>query len=98
MSLVSKKGTLAIKQPEFKKIEATIKGGLAVISQRVDLIKADLLMDYDIDGVKLRANKDKVILRGDSGLHPWAKQVMNIDGVEFVLCPESSVIGFEVIE
>jgi hypothetical protein len=98
MNKISKKGTLAVKQPEFKKIEATIKNGFALISQRVDLIKVDLLMDYDLDGIKLKAGKDRVILRGDSGLQPWAKQVLNIDGVEFVLCPENLVVGVETLE
>lgn len=98
MNKVSKKGTLAVKQPEFKKIEATIKNGLALISQRIDLIKVDLIMDYEIDGIKLKAGKDKVILRGDAGLQPWAKQVLNIDGLEFVLCPEHLVVGVETSE
>jgi hypothetical protein len=98
MRKVSKKGYLAVKQPEFKKIEATIKGGVALISQRIDLIKTDLVMDYEIDGLVLKANKDKILLRGDSGLQPWAKQVLNTEGLEFVLCPETNVIGYEILE
>lgn len=98
MKQISKKGYFAIKQPEFKKIEATVRGGIALISQRIDLIKSELVMDYEIDGLVLKANRDKILLRGDAGLQPWAKQIMSIDGEDFVLCPENIIVGYEVLE
>ena len=96
MAFVTKKGQLAIKQPEFKKIEVAMKGGLAMISQRVALTEAELVMDYEIDGVKLKAKETTIILRGDVGLQPFAKQVLNLGELEFVLCPESQVIGWRI--
>lgn len=97
MSAVTKKGVLAIAQPQFKKVEAEIKGGIAVIAQRVSLIKASLVLGYSLNGVDLKAG-DKIILRGDSGLQPWAKQVVSLDDKEFVLCPEEQIIGYEKAE
>ena len=98
MAFVTKKGQLAIKQPEFKKIEANLKGGIAVISQRSMLIELSLVMDYELDGVKLLAPDTTILLRADAGLQPWAKQVFSIDGYDesFVLCPESQVLGYRV--
>jgi hypothetical protein len=93
-SLNTLKGNLAIKQPEFKKIEAQVSGGVAMISQRVNLIEVQLVMDYEVNGIKLRGGVDKVILRGDAGVQPWAKQKLALGVHEFVLCPESQVIGY----
>jgi hypothetical protein len=90
----SKTGVLAIKQPQFKKIESTMKGGLAVASQRTEMISVPLVMGYKIDGRELHPGRHEVILRGDSGLAQWSKQIFILNGEEFVLCPESAVIGF----
>ena len=98
MFFVSKKGTLAIAQPEFKKIEAEMKGGLAIISQRVRLIETPLIMDYEFDGKLLKASNTLIILRGDAGAQPWARQIFDLkDAAPFVLCPESQVLGYRVI-
>lgn len=97
LGCVSKKGLLAIKQPEFSKIEQKLEGGLSRIAQRTDLIYAELLMGADVDGQSLRPSKEErvyVILKGVAGLNPWAKQVYILDGVEFVLCPENDVVGY----
>lgn len=96
MSTSTRKGTLAIAQPEFKKIEAQMKGGIALISQRMNLIEVPLLMDYEMDGTRLYAANTKILLRADAGLQSWAKQVFSLGegGLEFVLCPESQVIGY----
>jgi hypothetical protein len=99
MSFSTKKGQLAIKQPDFTKIEAQVKGGIALISQRINLIEVPLLMDYELDGTKLKAKETMIILRGDAGVQPWAKQVFSLVSSEesFVLCPESQVIGFRTL-
>jgi hypothetical protein len=94
MSAVTKKGILAVSQPQFKKVEAELKGGIAVIAQRINLIKVDLVLGYNFNGTELTAG-DKIILRGDSGLQPWAKQVVSLDNKEFVLCPEDQILGYE---
>ena len=89
----ARKGFVAIKQPEFKKIETSIRGGIATIAQRSELIAVDVVMVYKLDDYVLHPGQHRVLLRGDAGLHPWAKQVYVYEGMEFVLCPESSVIG-----
>lgn len=88
----TKEGYLAIKLPPANKIEAQLVGGMAVNRQKHDVLKAELLMDYPRLDVSAG---DIVILKGDSGFKSWARDVLVIDGVEFTLCPESDVIGFE---
>lgn len=89
----SKSGYLAIKQPQFKKIESTMKGGLAIASQRQEMISVPLVMSYVLDGRVISPAYHEVVLRGDSGLAAWAKQVYIFNGEEFVLCPETAIIG-----
>ena len=93
----ARKGFVAIRQPEFKKIETNIRGGIATIAQRSELIAADLVMRYTFEDSILDPAMHKILLKGDAGLHPWAKQVYSFNGMEFVLCPESSIIGIMVV-
>ena len=88
----TKEGFLAIQLPPANKIEAQMMGGLAVNRQKHDLTKATLLMDYPKFDVHAG---DSAILRGDSGFKAWAREIFIMDGAEFVLCPESDIIGFE---
>ncbi len=97
MPFQSKNGTLAVKQPEFKKIEATVKGGIALVSQRIELVSVDLIMDYQLGDTLLKAGVTRILLRGDAGLQPWAKQTLSFDGKEFVLCPESAVVAVQTL-
>lgn len=88
-------GHVAIQQPEFKKIEAEIQGGIARITQRIDIIEVPLVMGFMTKDSETYRPGDAALLRGDAGLQPWAKQVFRTsDGVNFVLCPESQIIGF----
>lgn len=73
-----------------------MKGGLALISQRTETIVADLVMDYKYGDHFLEAGRERVILRGEAGLTAWAKKIFSLDGTEYVLCPESEVIGFVI--
>lgn len=92
--LGTKRGELAIKQPEFKKIEVDVQGGIARAVARVEVIEVDLLMEYELSGAYLKPG-DKILLKGDAGLSGWAKNLYRLnDGVTFVLCPESQVIGY----
>lgn len=90
----SKKQGLAVSAPSFTKVETKSDGGFSRIAQRVDMVVVDLLMDYELDGVQLKAGQAKIILRGDAGLTGWAKKPYTIGGKEFVLCPEGDVIAF----
>lgn len=91
--LGTKKGEIAIEQPTFTKIEADVQGGIARIAQRAAVIEAKLVMSYMINDVWLHPG-DKVIIRADSGLQPWAKNLFVLGGLSFVLCPESAIIGY----
>jgi hypothetical protein len=91
----TRKGNLAIKQPIFRKVDAEVIGGLARISQRTALIECELVLSYDMDGSRLKSG-DVVMLAADSGLQAWAQKIyVQPDGTQFVLCPETSVIGFK---
>lgn len=93
--LGTKKGELAIVQPEFKKVEVEVVGGIARAVARVEIIEAKLVMNYKLDGEPLKPG-DGILLRADSGLKAWAKNLFRLsDGTLFVLCPESEVIGFK---
>lgn len=86
---------IALKQLKAVKVETELKGGFAAVSNRTNLIKADLAMDYiTADGNKLTAGKHYVILKGDSGFKQWNKQTYVLNENEFVLCPESEILGY----
>ncbi len=92
--LGTKQGQLAIKQPEFKKIEIEQTGGLARAVARIELIEIELVMRYKLADVILNPG-DKVLLRGDAGGNRWAQQLYRLnDGTPFVLCPEDQVLGY----
>lgn len=92
--LGTRKGTLAIIAPEFKKIETEVVGGIARPTARVETVEAQLVMWYNLDGVWL-APGDSVIVRGDAGAQAWSKNPFRLkDGANFVLCPEDQVIGY----
>ena len=91
-------GYLAITPPEFHKIEAEVKNGVVRVAQRVELREETLVFGYTTKNIKAREG-DKVIIRGDSGLKPWAKAVYRLgEGTPFVLCPESDIVGFRIID
>lgn len=89
----TKKGFIAIEQPIFKKIEAQIKGGIAIIAQRVELTESKVVLNYNNADLLLKTG-DHVILKGDAGLMPWAKQVLSFRDKEFVLVPEDQIVGY----
>jgi hypothetical protein len=93
MIISSAKGAIAIKQPSFTKIETQLQGGIAVNSNRVNLIQAEVVLNYESNGIKLKPG-DLVILKGDAGLEMWAKKKYVLLEKEFVLCPEAHVLGF----
>lgn len=89
----TKSDSVAIRQPVFEKIDAQVKNGFAFNGNRMNLIRAEVVFSGFVDGQQVEPG-DLVLLRGDSGLQPWAKQLFVIDGQEFVLCPEGAVIGY----
>lgn len=91
--IFTKKGFIAIEQPVFKKIEAQIKGGIATIAQRTELIEARVVLSYSNQDILLTP-QDSVILKGDAGLQPWAKQLLILGDKTFVLAPEDVIVGY----
>lgn len=89
----TKKGFIAIEQPIFKKIEAQLKGGIATIAQRVELIESPVVLNYKSADLLLKMG-DSVILKGDAGLNPWAKQILSFKDKQFVLVPEDQIVGY----
>jgi hypothetical protein len=94
--LRSLKGTLAVSAPVFNKIESEAKGGLVLNASRINLMALDLYMDYDHNGLLLKAGQVKILIRQDSALQGWAKAVLKYGSLEFVMCPEGVVQGFEL--
>ena len=87
-------GQVAIAPIAAVKLEAEIKGGFATISQKHNLIAAEMILDFAGNGSFYKAGDYRVLLKGDAAFTPWAKQVFEHDGVKFVLAPIGFVIGF----
>jgi len=86
---------LAIQPLNYTKPETKLKGGLAIIAQKVEVAESKLVMDFmDTETGRLWKTGDYVILAGDSGLHPWNKRTYDFENETFVLCPANEVIGF----
>lgn len=95
MNIQSSNGRIAIEQPVFTKIEAKISNGFATNSNRINLIESVVVWNFKItDSTELEPG-DIVILRGDAGLYPWAKQKFIFGDKDFVLCPVSDIIGYK---
>lgn len=94
MHLVSVKQFVALKPIVFNKVETKVTNGIALISQKREVIAVQLVMDCEVDGKAYNAGLDKAILSGDSGLKAWNKIVLSLGGREFVMCPVSELLGF----
>lgn len=90
-------GYIAVRQPVFVKIETQNKSGFAFNGNRSSLVQTGVVFAYD-DGRMSLLPGDRVMLHGDAGLQPWAKQVMLLGDEEFVLCPVNTIIGYEKAE
>ena len=98
--IISNGKFVAIEPIVFEKIETKVDHGMARIAQRCEVAYSGLVMDFYSESVHqlLRAGHAKAILRGDAGLQPWMKNVFEINGQKFVMCPIDSILGFEVTE
>jgi hypothetical protein len=95
MEIFSLNDRIAIEQPVFTKIEAQITNGFAMNSNRINLIECKVVWKCRINDNLLLGPEDTVILRGDAGLYPWAKQKFVHEGKEIVLCPKTDIIGYK---
>lgn len=93
---------VAIEPIVFSKVESKVEGGFARIAQNVEIVSANLVMGY-LEAVGMNSaihhvGKDKPLLRGDSGLKPWNKQILEYKGKRFVMCPVADILGWEMNE
>lgn len=86
---------IAIEQPVFSKIEAQITNGFAMNSNRINLIECKVVLKCKLNDSLTLEPGDQVILRGDAGLYPWAKQKFIYENKDFVLCPKTDIIGYK---
>jgi hypothetical protein len=95
MEIFSFNDRVAIEQPVFNKIEAQISNGFAMNSNRVNLIECKVVWRCTLNDSLTLEPEDCIILRGDAGLHPWAKQKFIYEGREVVLCPKTEIVGYK---
>lgn len=100
-SLTTTTKFVAISPITFTKVESKIEGGFARIAQKIDVIAVNLVLGH-IEAIGLTSiyhdpKKTKVLVMGDSGLASWNKAVLDYNGVKFVKCPLTEVLGFEEI-
>jgi len=88
---------IAIEQPVFSKIEAQITNGFAMNSNRINLVECKVVWNCRLNDNLLLGPGDFVILRGDAGLHPWAKQKFVHDNKEVVFCPKTEIVGYKKV-
>ena len=78
-------------------VESKVEGGFARIAQKIEVATSPLVMDFihiiGSDHMIIESGS-KVILMGDSGLQSWNKAVLEYNGIKFVMCPISQVLGF----
>lgn len=90
----NQEGELAITPPVAHKVEAEVVGGIARIANRIAVIEAKLVMDYNLGDVQLLRG-DAVFLRGDSPWQKWAATLYRLPtGEEFSLVPEDCILGY----
>lgn len=99
MSMISVNNLVAITPPKSDKIETKVEGGFAQATQKKEIVRCDLVMQFCVSGRDyVSPGKHKAIIAGERAFAPWAKKIHSIDGKEFVLCPIGEIIGFEAIK
>jgi hypothetical protein len=91
----SANGLIAVSQPKLDKIDAEVSmGGLAINRTRTNLLNLELVFSYRRGDLSLVAGADSILVSGDAGARPWSKRVFEWQGKQFVLMPESEMIGY----
>lgn len=85
---------IAIRRPVVEKLEGKLDKGIARITQRINLVEAEVLMNHKLaNGTALKPG-DKIILRGDVIMQSWAQNVFVYKDMEMVFCPEDLISGY----
>lgn len=80
-------GFIATEPFPTREIRATVKSAFAVVEQRKNLTPLKVL--FDSENVKAGAT---IYVRGDDCKAPWAGNVMELDGMQFILVPKANVV------
>lgn len=72
-------------------LSTEIRGGIATVKQKKDIVAVDVLFDSDCLGV---AAGDVVFMKEeDLATQPWAKRTFELNGVEVILVPKEYIVG-----
>lgn len=68
-------------------VEKKVNRGLVMAEHKISIQELELLFTSES-----YAKGQKVYVRGDRVMQPWAKEVFTMDGKEFILVPESEIV------
>lgn len=93
MNIITANGQIAVEVMDVSAAQTKRVGGLTVIDQKVSLVKTKVVFSNDRDA-KVRVDAGMYIwLDGTVASNSaWAKRVYELDGKQFVLVPEGTVI------
>lgn len=69
-------------------IEREVRNGVAIAKQKVALVMAAVVFPDDMGVYSVG---DIVYMRGDVIVQPWSKEVYELDGFKFILCPMEQI-------
>lgn len=88
-------GSVPVKPILQREVKVKREGALATVSQRSDLVEAEITFDcsiqYGSNWWDLKAGS-KVYLVPDAAFQPWNKTVYEVDGIPFVRVPVQCVL------
>lgn len=95
-SLLPKAGFVAIEPPKFERIASRVNSsGIAMNVSRSELRAYKLVMNFvSSKGVHYFASSDLVAVTDDAIQSAWAKKVYTLNGIDFVLAPESEIQAY----
>lgn len=91
---------IAVKPFETHEVKMTVKNGLARMEQRNSLTQLMVVFPTDCadaNGRNIQVG-DKIFVSGDVMKHSYSRDILELDGVKFVLIPFNVVVGIEALE
>lgn len=71
-------------------LQKVVRAGMALIDKKVEL--EELTVQFPTEDGRLQPGM-KVFIRGDNSVHPWTREVFTLEGIEFILVPESVILA-----
>jgi len=75
---------------ESTSIKVGVKSGVPFIEQKKGLTQLKVVFEDDCEDF---SPGDTVWVRGDAMAHPYAKEVFEVDGKQFILIPRNMILG-----